>query len=725
MKQNHNTRPINLLNSLLILLLAGCAAFQSGQTPAPRTTATGGVPVTTVIPEATTPTEEPGAEALIFRGNDRTINMPEVREPVRLDGDAVMLNFEEAPLTEVVHSILGDLLELDYVIEHPIEGAITLRTRSPVPRDQLLVILESLLQSNGALMVRDPNDRYFVSASPGLSTLLPGLSNPLSEGAGYSNVVVPLSYISASEMAEILRPVATDSAFVRIDNTRNLLVLAGTSAQIDGWMEMISTFDTDVLAGMSVGIFPLENSSVADIDAALGQLLGGGTSGGEGGEGGEASAAVQVPLAPMVRVLPLERLNSLMVVSPRAHYIDQVSTWIERLDQAQNVSGEVSLHVYAVQNGNAPQLASLLSQIFGGQGGGGSTETRQDSGVAPGLTQMGTGSNGGIGGGANMPDTGSGQNNTGASFSLGDNVRVVADSANNALLVYAPQREYDKIRSALEQLDIVPAQVLIEASILEVTLTDGLEFGLEWSMRNGFGDDYVGNGLLNLNESGGIGPRAPGFSYALANNSGAIRAVINTLAERSLVNVISTPSILVLDNRTAAIHVGDQQPVRSAVVVTDGGNSTSSIDYKDTGVKLEVTPTVNAGDLVTMDILQSVTDVGPIDPATLQRSFLERNVSSRVAIRSGESVVLGGLIRDNSSQGRSGLPLLQDIPLVGHLFGRTTNSGARTELLVFITPRVLRSEQDLRDISREMRSRMQGLKHFEDLPLPLDTEQTP
>ena len=170
MKRNHNIKPINLLNSLLILLLAGCAVFQDIQNPAPRTTTSGGVPVTTVIPDTSTPME-PDAEPLIFRGNDRTINMPPVREPVRLDGDAVMLNFEEAPLTEVVHSILGDLLELDYVIEHPIEGAIPLRTRSPVPRDQLLAILESLLQSNGALMVLDPIDRYFVSASPGLSAL--------------------------------------------------------------------------------------------------------------------------------------------------------------------------------------------------------------------------------------------------------------------------------------------------------------------------------------------------------------------------------------------------------------------------------------------------------------------------------------------------------------------------------------------------------------------------
>ena len=183
-----------------------------------------------------------------------------------------------------------------------------------------------------------------------------------------------------------------------------------------------------------------------------------------------------------------------------------------------------------------------------------------------------------------------------------------------------------------------------------------------------------------------------------------------------MINVISTPSVMVLDNHTASIQVGDQQPIQSSQTITDGGNSIQSIEYRDTGVQLEVTPSVNAGGLVTMDILQSTTDVGPVDAATNQRSFLERNVSSRVAVRSGESVVLGGLIRDNQTTGKSGLPLLHNIPVIGNLFGRTVDSSDRTELLVFITPKVLKNEQDLRDVGVEMRARMKGLKRFDDLP---------
>jgi len=269
--------------------------------------------------------------------------------------------------------------------------------------------------------------------------------------------------------------------------------------------------------------------------------------------------------------------------------------------------------------------------------------------------------------------------------------------------------------------------VLIEASIVEVTLTDDLQYGLEWTFQNGIGNNYSGSGALNLTgllgaAGGDGGALAQGFSYTVTNKAGAVRAIVNALAEKSLVNVISTPSVMVLDNHTAAIHVGDQQPIQSRQTVTDGGNFQTSIEYKDTGVKLEVTPSVNDGGLVTLNVVQSVTDVGPVDSATNQRSFLERNVSSKVAIRDGESVVLGGLIRDNAASGKSGVPLLMDIPVLGNLFSTTTDASTRTELLIFITPRVLESDQDLGDITDEMRQRMRGLKNFDDLPAGLQGE---
>lgn len=683
---------------LMLVLLSSCASQPSSEPlNDPRADRTPAERPADNNREQSTDQTDPSMEAAMFLGSDTAVAMPESRPPISLLGDDVMLNFEQAPLNEVIHTILGDTLNLDYVIENQVPGTITLRTRSPVPRAELLPILESLLRNNDVLMVRGPNDRFFISGSPNIRSTIPRYSS--APATGFTNVIVPLQYISAAEMVEILQPVAREDAFVRVDAQRNLLILAGTQLQLEGWMDIISIFDVDQLAGMSVGIFPLTNSTIDDVFEEIQQILSG-TAGEEGAAG----------ISAMVNVQPIERLNSIMAVSPRAQYIEQIKVWVEDLDNIVDVGSEPTLHFYPVRNADASQLAQLMGSIYGG-GGGGSQGSK--GGVAPGMRQATSGS----GAGTSGQQRNSGASVGASSFSFGDDVRVVADSVNNTLLVYATRYEYEKIEKILFQLDVVATQVLIEASIIEVRLEDGLEYGLEWTFDNNLGGGDTGTGLFDL--GGGLGAKA-GFSYTITNSADAVKAVLNTLAQRRLLNVISTPSVMVLDNHTASIHVGDQQPIQSSSTVTNGGNVQNSITYKDTGVKLQVTPTVNDGGLVTLDIDQSVTDVGPEDAATGQRSFLERKVASRVAIRDGESVVLGGLIRDNETEGKSGVPFLMDIPGLGALFSTTTESSTRTELLIFITPRVMESQQDMRDLNREMRARMKGLTDFEDLPVKFD-----
>lgn len=688
--------------ALSLLILLGCSAM----TPQTATDVSSTSPQDSksVAAQTAAPADEPmqsmpdvdRPQSILLRGTGARVAMPPPRPAIALDGDAVMLNFEQAPLNDVIHTILGDTLALDYVIENKVPGKITLRTRSPVPRDQLLPILESLLRNNNVVMIRGPNDRFFISASANITSTVPRFDSAPSEG--FSNVIVPLQYISAREMAEILRPVAREDAFVRVDQSRNLLILAGTQLQLEGWLGIVSTFDVDQLAGMSVGIIPVTNSTVEEVLAELESILAG-------------VDPEELPgIRNMVNVMPVERLNSILVVSPRSHYVEAVADWVRKLDQLEVVTTEPTLQVYEVKNSNAAQMARLLSTIYGG---GSAKRSSISPGVAPGMTQTQSGSGEGMSG---MPARDSG-GASGGTFEFEDGVRVVSDDYNNTLLIYATPYEYEKIERILVKLDMIATQVLIEASIVEVTLRDDLEYGLEWAFENNLGGGDTGTGLLDL--GGGLNPQA-GFSYTITNSAGAAKAVLNTLAEKSLINVISTPSVMVLDNHTAAIHVGDQQPIQSQSTLTDGGNVINSITYRDTGVKLEVTPSVNDGGLVTLDIEQSVTDVGSVDAATKQRSFLERNVSSRVAVRSGESVVLGGLIRDNEAEGKSGIPLLMDIPVLGGLFSTTTQTSNRTELLIFITPRVMESEDDLRDLNREMRARMRGLTNFEDLPVNFD-----
>ncbi len=396
-----------------------------------------------------------------------------------------------------------------------------------------------------------------------------------------------------------------------------------------------------------------------------------------------------------------------MVVAPNASQLNTVSSWIKRLDAVglgddEQTGGQ--LYVYSVENGEAKLMADLLGQVFSGTG---SSSTSRTSGrVAPGLeTSEASTSGSSSGGGSTSAGVSSTTTQGGA--------RIVADEVNNSLLVMASAKEWRSIRAALSKIDKLPAQVLVEVSIWEVSLRDELNYGVEWFFNSGGAGGMDGlaskGGLLSMNDGGSVGRSAPGFSYLFSGSDW--RAVINALSSRSQVKSLSSPSILVQDNKEASIQVGNQQPIQTSQTVntSNTGVLTQNVELKDTGVQLTVKPRVNSGGLVIMDILQEVTDIGALDTATGQRSFLKRSVESTVAIQSGDTIILGGLIQDNKDQGDSGVPFLHRIPVLGGLFGAKTDSSNRTELLVTISPRAINQYQDFGKIGDEFRHKMQGV----------------
>lgn len=702
-----------------------------------------------------TPGKRPAANTRLFPGDDKLFKRdvaPKV-DPVLASGERVSLNFESITVGNLAAALLGDLLKLNYTIDAGADVVVSLHTRQPLPRGQVLDVLDTVLLPHDLAIVRDSAGVYHVTKRTITVGARPVVgASRFKDLAGAGTVIVPLNHIAAGEMAKILAPIAPREAIVYVDSMRNLLVLQGSKAQLGGWLEMVEAFDVDFLSGMSLGVFVLENANVNVVRDALQAMLGGDKSadpygsagsgsvlgagaaqapGGIPGAGGATSAgaanaiAAANPLQGLIRVFPVERLNALVVVTPRSHLLTQVETWIRRLDRPSDAL-EANLFVYPVQNGSATHLAEMLNGLFG------SDAARTKAGVAAGSAPMQFGQAAGagaMGAGATakagtdsstttattaMPlasgATGGATNNTPATSvnQLDGNVRVVADVKRNALLIRAPRTEYRRIEKALLELDKAPAQVLIEASIVEVSLTGNLAYGVEWYVQNALGGGREGQALLNMNSSGGIGAKQPGFSYTIVNKAGVVRATLNALAEKSQLRVLSNPSVLVLDNHNATIQIGKQQPIKSATTAT-GTLVTESITYKDTGVMLSVTPSVNAGGLITMDILQQVTDVGEIDLATGQRSFLTRQIQSRVAVRSGEPIVLGGMIRENDTNGHSGVPGLVDIPVLGALFGTNSDKRERTELLVLMTPRALEDDDQLRAASNELRQRMRAM----------------
>lgn len=744
---------------------AGASSAVSGAKPAEESTPLG------------SQSAEPESRPRIIRGNDQVI--APARPVATPSGAPLTFSFEDAPVADVVRTVLGDIMGVPYVLHPPIAGTVTLASRNAISPDQAVFLLESALQANGLAMARDARGTYHVGRADALRNAgsdvrqaRPG--TPLSPGFGA--IVIPLQYIGAGEMAAILRPMVAPDAILRVDTVRNLLVMNGTRTQAEGWLEMVNTFDVDLLKGMSVGVFPLKYATVAEVESAL-QLVGGGGGAASGAgaaaarPGASAIAGAQTaqqgaggsmamlgegnPLYGALRVMPIARINSILVVTPRAEYLEQARRWIEKLDLPSNGGSGAQLFIYRVQNGNATHLASVLNGIFGGV----AAQPAANSGVAPGLNSNYGSTGGSLGNSQNVNAFGNNSLNRQSSFgsagrtgatgsSMGQfgsafgntassgannqgqvaptvaaigNVRVMADELNNTLLVWGSRDEFSKIESTLKRLDLPPTQVLIEASIVEVTLNDSLNFGVEWALSGATGK-YDGVGQLsssdktNTGNTGSLNVAAgSGFTYALTNSVGKVRVVLKALAEKTAVKMISSPSLMVLDNHTAMMSVGNQVPVVTTTFNNPdvNSNTASTVQYKDTGVNLSVTPSVNAGNLVTMQIDQTVTDTTDGATSASQPVFMQRQISSKVAVRSGETIVLGGLIKDSQTSGKSGVPLLQDIPLLGNLFGTNKRGGDRTELLVIITPRVVRTDPEIREVSEDLRERLKGLKVLE------------
>ena len=746
--------------ALLVLLLSACATAPSDESvqnaPAPD-----GAPRMTAKPLLLPPPAKSGTDLalapkapIIYPGTGNFINQKAALKPAPATRSAagdVTLNFDGADIRDVA-KVIFDTLKESYTVDPQVQGEVTIQTSRPLARDQLLPTLETLLRMNQAVLVREGNLYKILPAAGAVRQ--GGLRPRLGGGAGYGVRIVPLNYISAVEMQAIIAPFLSEGGVLRADVARNLLILAGTPQELANVQGTIDTFDVNWLKGMSIGMFRLRNVDSQAMASELNQLL------------GEDS---KTPIAGLLRFVPLSKLNAVLVITPQVEYLKQVATWIERLD---GVGGE-RLYVYTVQNSRADYVAELLNGLFN-LGGGGATRGGE---VAPGLRSGqlsgGAAATGGLSGGASSGlsggssgssgsssgsfslsggATGSGLGSSGGTLSGGsassaggraggrssgaggggvgamgsggpsagmEEVRIVADTENNALLIWATSQNYERIISTLEKMDVPPRQVLIEATIVEVTLTGNLQYGLQWFFNNDVGK-YTGSGSLGLStdltlKNAFASLSSDQFSYAITDSAGIVKTLLSALASDSKVKVLSSPQVMVVDNQQASIRVGAQQPIPSGTTTTTSGVTTSGgVEYKDTGVLLEVLPRVNAGGMVNMEIKQEVIDLGPLvdvrqvgSVASKERSYLERKVTSKVTVKSGQTLVLGGLIRDNRTEGKSGFPILYKIPVLGALFGSTSEAVDRTELIVLITPRVVENSQEASQVTEEIKRKMQ------------------
>ena len=648
----------------------------------------------------------------------------------------ITLDFTDLDIRDAASQILGDILHVNYTVDPAVRGTATLHSAAAMSRPQLVATLQSLLSANNATMVETAG---FYRVLPA-----PGASGSLGAGSDANSAAVSLRYASAVELAKVLQPFLLNGGRIAANPGSNSLVVVGDPATRDALIGLIRAFDVDSLAGQSYVLFPVTAGDAQDTASAL-QTAFRTQSGGA--------------LAGVVRVVPMQTISSVLVIASQHAYIEdakRVFAMIERV-RRQTVR---SWRVYYLQNSRSNDVANVLQQAFTpghvtsqpsptdlGSTAPGSRRSRLGSGGSGGggMSGGGGGSGGGgrgglgNGGGGNGPPGGAlgvsaqtgGDSQDQATMAAGNpllgglggqsdasdssaqiySMRIIANNQNNAVLVYGTSQETETAEAMLRKIDVLPLQVQIEAVIAEVTLNDDLKYGTQFFFKSRGVNIILDNAAQPVTAlaNAALSTRFPGLA-AGGNGAGGAPFVISALQSVTQVNVLSSPQLLVMDNHPARLQVGALVPY-----LTQTGQSTlgfnapiiNSIDYRETGVITEVTPRVNSGGLVTLDINQEVSNVDTLATQTLgiaSPTFFERSVRSRVVVQDGQTIGLAGLIQDSSSRGNQGIPWLKDVPFLSWLSGTQANSRTRTELLVLITPHVIRDQRDARAATEELRS---------------------
>ncbi|MDA9521380.1 hypothetical protein XI06_13675 [Bradyrhizobium sp. CCBAU 11434] len=662
------------------------------------------------------PSPSSKAVASVEGGDGRMIGSTAAKTSSAAADGNVVLNLANVPLQQAAKTVLGDLIGVNYVVDPRVDGVVSVQTSNPVSKTDALELFQTAIAPIGAVLVQNrgiyriaPADQ---AATGAVSTVRDATNSAVT---GSSVRIVQLKYVAATEVARVLEPMVPKGAIVQADDARNIIALKGSQAEIDSMLDSVSIFDVDVMKGMSFAVVPVK---AAQPDKMVDELKAVFASDKEG------------PLKGRVRFIANTRLGAILVVTSNPSYLPRAQSWIRRLD-ARASGTEPQLHVYQVQNRTAAELAGILQSMF-------SQEMKvvrpTNRNVSPKSKQVSFASDSmkasSVGTGVSDPAMQAGLGKTadpqGASRSfnndldtqatdMADNgsasngvpepiMKIVADETKNSLLIMANDRDYQRVLRVVQGLDVVASQVLIEAVIAEVTLNDDLQFGLQWQFaKQGTPTATFTNAL-----TGGVAAAFPGFNYAV--NTANIAATLTALNALTHVNIISTPSLMVLDNKTARLQIGDQVPITTQTATSTVTSQTAivnSITMQDTGVILSVTPRINESGRVQLDIEQEVSSVvktttSNIDSPTIQ----QRRVKTTVVVSDGEVLALGGMIQDSASKSSNQLPILGDIPGLGAVFANRKDSVQKTELVILITPKVVRDGTESRLVTEEYRRKM-------------------
>lgn len=674
------TIPVAALSALALAATTGCApkAVQPVERALPAAP-----PAPVVRPE--------GVTTALVGGTQPAPGLPDGESTRSGPKGNIEFTIPSADVRTLAQIVLRDTLRIPYTVSVEGDVDVGLTTAGPVSRQQLLDLFEASLRKANLAMVWEGTGYRILTVDAAKARGTEFLAD-----RGFGSETVRLQYANADELRRLLDTVVP-GAVQSLDTTQNALVIAGTEAQRKAVHKVIDQFDVNWLRAMSFALYVPQHLDSRLIVPELDKLIN----------------APDAPTRGLVRLIGMDKINGVIAISAQKQYLEDVRRWVEVLDR-EGTSNEARLYIYRVQNSRARDLVKTINTTFGI--GGGTASSDNSDPFAPEPRSSSTSEQSGPGRQpplppppppptASAPDTGS----------SGLKVRISADELNNAVVVFGSAHDYAILEDALRKLDVPPVQVMIEAAITEVGLNDALRYGVQWNFQTGQSNFALGEGSTSS-------PTRvfPGFSY-FYSNANDISATLNALEQRTTVKVVSAPKLMVLNNQTAALQVGDQVPVLAQQVTPLGGGastgnllSANTVEYRDTGVILKITPRVNASGGVLLDVSQEVSDVQTTRTGVANSpTITTRRVATTVSVQDGQVIALGGLFRDSKSFGKNGVPILSRVPVLGGLlFGNNDNTQKRTELIILIKPHVLRTPDDLTAITEELRAKIQTIEPF-------------
>ncbi len=635
----------------------------------------------------------------------------------------VLLNFDEAELKDII-SLVSEATGTNFIISPGITAKITIHSSKKIPSSELFSIFESILEMNGLAAVKSGNFYKIVQGPMAHQKAL-----EVKKGKEISSIpaedkiitqLIPLDFLPASEAITLLQPMISPMGVITPNTRNNILIITDVASNIRRFVEILKEVDVSAFESTKIRLFAPINVDVKTLSKELTDILNALTLGREG-----------------ISLIPIERINKLVIFSPSEKFLQTIEDWAKKLDEETSPSG-LTTYVYPIQNVKAKEIAEVLKAVY---------ETKEGikpavPGTAPVTPKPATPA-------ATPPKPGTPPARTLAPVSsparkaettevrgMGD-IKIVVYEPTNSLVIMASAGDYRQIVDTIKKLDIYPQQVLIEVLIAEVSLTDATRFGIQWSLLSqdrakvlgethsfeGLSQFRPGESLYSKQESplppiisGGLTPAVGGYSYLLYE-AGRLTGMLHALATEGRVNVLSSPHLLVKDNQEASIDVGQEIPVATGTTQQTTAAEApvvQNIQYKTVGVKLKMKPVINAEKTVVLDLTQEVSeysaDVTVGKEGFTYPAFSKREAKTAIIVSNGQSIIIGGIMKEMKKRGYEGIPFLSKIPLLGYLFRYTTSNIDKTELIILLTPHVISSKSEADIITQEFKDRVKDLK---------------